>query len=1139
MKFEFKSKFNNFIYLLLTLLFVCTAVNVGLNFADGEDSDLSNIAVAADQPTNTNYYWTDTEAQTEQGVDFTNYTLSGSGSKTDPYLIQSETDLAFLSWTIYTDNAYNNHVSSSYYYSNIYFKQTKNLDLSAYYWQPIGIRYTRDGRTVQRYFSGNYDGGGYTVSGVFTPAGSSNGYSYQGLFGSVAGRSSTQRATITNVGVIDSFVQGRSYVGGVVGDAYYNTMVIDVYNTGSVGGSSDVGGVVGSAYSRSTVRNAYNTGSVSGSSSVGGVVGSTYASVRNVYNTGSVSGTSSYIGGVVGSASLNATVSNAYNTGSVSGSGDYVGGVVGHADATVSNAYNTGSVGGSSCVGGVVGQASSSTVSNAYYGGDCTLDVGIGSGEGSAIKIDSPVEEWAKNEEWYSFDATGEDGALVWNLTNVWDFDFTWYIDSTQNEGYPVLYTDQNRPEIHYWIDEYVQTEQGVDFTNYTLSGSGAPADPYLIQSETDLAFLSWTIYAGNAYNNHVTSYYYYSDVYFKQTKNLDLSAYYWQPIGIGYTRDGTSARRYFSGNYDGGGYTVSGVFTPAGSSTAYYYQGLFGYIYGRNSTLQASIANVGVIDSFVQGRYYVGGVVGYAGSYATISNAYNTGSVSGSSSNVGGVVGIAGSYATISNVYNAGSVSGSSSNVGGVVGSVSSYATISNVYNIGSVSGSSSVGGVAGYTSSRSTVRNAYNTGSVSGSSLVGGVVGEVSSRATVTNTYYGGDCTLDVGIGDGEGSAIKIDSPVEEWAKNEEWYSAYATGEDGALVWNVTNAWDFNFVWDIDSEQNDGYPILVKSYYWIDEYVQTEQGVDFTNYTLSSSETETDTYLIQSETDLAFLSWTIYTGNAYNNHVSGNYYYSDICFKQTKNLDLSAYYWQPIGIRYTRDGTSASRYFSGNYDGGGYTVSGVFTPAGSGNGYSYQGLFGCVGGSSSTQRATITNVGVIDSFVQGYSSVGGVVGYAYDDTRVINVYNTGSVSGDSQVGGVVGYTYETVRNVYNTGSVSGSSNVGGVVGYATATVSNAYNTGSVSGSSNVGGVVGYAYGPISNVYNIGSVSGNSRVGGVVGYTFSTTVRNVYNTGSVNGTGNYVGGVVGYIDNTTITKAFNVGFYRWIVLCWWSCRVY
>ena len=1168
MKFEFKSKFNNFIYLLLTLLFVCTAVNVGLNFADSGDSDLSNIAVAADQPTNTNYYWTDKLAQNQLGVDFTNYTLSGSGSKTDPYLIQSETDLAFLSWTIYTGNAYNNHVSGSYYYSDIYFKQTKNLDLSAYYWQPIGIGYTRDGTSASRYFSGNYDGGGYTVSGVFTPTGSSNGYSYQGLFGYIQGRSSTQRASIANVGVIDSFIQGYQYVGGVVGYASYSATVSNVYNTGSVSGSSYyVGGVVGYASYSATVSNAYNTGLVSGSSNVGGVVGT---------------------------ASPSATVSNVYNTGSVSGN-SYVGGVVGYASSTVSNVYNTGSVSGNSYVGGVVGYASSkSTVSNAYYGGACTLDVGIGSGGGSATKIDSPVEEWAKKEEWYSAEATLEDGTLIWDSAYPWDFENTWEFSLVPDYmlGYPTLQGMSLiiSAETIFWTDSEVQTEFGVDFTSYTLSGSGSEEDPYLIQSETDLAFLSWTIYNDQVYggsdnkDTNGSNNYFYSDVCFKQTKNLNLSAYHWQPIGIGYTRDGTSASRYFSGNYDGGGHTVSGVFTPAGSGNGYSYQGLFGYVRGRGTTQQASIVNLGVIDSFVQSYSYVGGVVGnayfatvtnvyntgivsgysevggvvgYAVSDVTVSNAYNAGSVSGSSSYVGGVVGNASSSSTtITNVYNTGIVSGSSSYVGGVVGyayyatisnayntgsvSGSSYVggvvggahgTVSNAYNIGSVSGNQRVGGVVGYALSSTTVSNVYNTGLVSGSSYVGGVVG--SADATVTNTYYGGACTLDVGIGDGEGSAIKIDSPVEEWAKNEEWYSAYATGEDGALVWNSGYIWDFNFVWDIDSEQNDGYPILVKSYYWIDEYVQTEQGVDFTNYTLSRSGTETDTYLIQSETDLAFLSWTIYNNQVYggeeNKYTSGsnNYFYSDVCFKQTKNLDLSAYYWQPIGISYTRDGTSASRYFSGNYDGGGYTISGVFTPAGSSNGYDYQGLFGYVAGRSSTQQASIANLGVIDSFVQGYESVGGVVGSAGSYATISNVYNTGSVSGRYTVGGVVGSAYATVSNAYNTGLVSGSSSVGGVVGNAgSSTVINVYNTGSVSGSSRVGGVVGYVSynSTITNAYNTGSVSGGSQVGGVVGYTssFATISDCGVECAVITGTSN-VGIFVGQKANGTIKNCYAI----------------
>ena len=253
-----------------------------------------------------------------------------------------------------------------------------------------------------------------------------------------------------------------------------------------------------------------------------------------------------------------------------------------------------------------------------------------------------------------------------------------------------------------------------------------------------------------------------------------------------------------------------------------------------------------------------------------------------------------------------------------------------------------------------------------------------------------------------------------------------------------------------------------------------------------------------------------------------------------------MDAYYWQPIGIGYIRDGTSAVRYFSGNYDGGGYTVSGVFTPAGSGNGYSYQGLFGYVAGRSSTQQASIANVGVIDSFVQGNNSVGGVVGFAYSNATVSNVYNTGIVSGSSTVGGVVGYAFGPISNAYNSGLVSGTGDrVGGVVGGASGTVSNAYNTGSVSGDSQVGGVVGYASdSTISNVYNTGSVIGTgSYVGGVVGYASSrSTVRNAYNTGSVSGNSD-VGGVVGYasssatisgcgVECAVITGTSNVGIF-------------
>ena len=813
---------------------IALATGLALKNYEGRRTDLTQTTAAATAPTDTSKYWTDEAAWSAAGKDFNNYTLSGSGSPGDPYLIQNEWDLAYLSWTIYAYNTIGTGqviISGSfkYFYSGIYFKQTANLDLSAYYWQPIGVRQLRDDTSARRYFSGRYNGDGHIVAGIFTPAGKSGGYSYQGLFGDVYGYSSTDRATISNVGVIDSFVQGHHIVGGVVGYVGGNSTVTNCYNTGSVSGGENVGGVVGYmeySYGSVAVTNCYNTGSVKGSTPVGGIVGyaGSNSTIKNCYNTGLVSG-SATIGGVVGSASSNSTIKNCYNTGSVEG-GNYsnYGGVVGYAgSSTVTNCYNTGSVSGGESVGGVAGNTFTCAISKTYYGGNCTLNVGIASGavSGSAVKIDKPVEEWAKNKEWYSADAVNPNGTSVWNNSSPWVFESAWEFVSIDapsyvtNNGYPVLQGVGGNSQVVYWTDEAVWSAAGKDFNNYTLSGSGSQADPYLIQNEWDLAYLSWTIYTTNPIQaSHVSGSRYYSDVYFEQTADLDLSAYYWQPIGIQYLRDGTSATRSFSGSYDGGSHTVSEVFTPAGSSNGYSYQGLFGRVSGQSSTSKATISNVGMIDSFVQGYSYVGGVVGDAAAvtvencyntgsvYAStnyvggvvggaqiedILNCYNTGSVSGSSS-VGGVVGDAHNYSIIENCYNTGSVSGSGENVGGVVGKANINSTVSNCYNTGSVSGSGSrVGGVVGSAYSI-TITNCYNTGSVSGSDFVGGVVGNASSD-TVENCYNTGSVSGSGEIVGGVAGGAYINSTIT---------NCYNTGSvEGSYVGGVVGgAWDSSTV-------------------------------------------------------------------------------------------------------------------------------------------------------------------------------------------------------------------------------------------------------------------------------------------------------------------------------------------------------
>ena len=279
-----------------------------------------------------------------------------------------------------------------------------------------------------------------------------------------------------------------------------------------------------------------------------------------------------------------------------------------------------------------------------------------------------------------------------------------------------------------------------------------------------------------------------------------------WTPIA-------TSASPY-TGIFDGQNHTISGLYFNQENS---YDVGLF----GRNN---GKIANAGILDSYFYGTSKVGGMCGnnYTGTISncyntgsvsgigtaggvsgynytgSITNCYNTGNVSGSSGFVGGVSGynskgtIINSYnagsvsgleyvggvsginytGSITDCYNIGSVSGSEGNVGGVNG-YNDGGTITNSYNAGSVSGIERyVGGVSGY-NSKGTITNCYNVGSVSGSGYVGGVNGW--NKGTITNCYY--DSTIYTGnaIGANSGTTIKIEGKTTE---------QYKTGEVAYLL-------------------------------------------------------------------------------------------------------------------------------------------------------------------------------------------------------------------------------------------------------------------------------------------------------------------------------------------------------------------
>lgn len=217
-------------------------------------------------------------------------------------------------------------------------------------------------------YNGTFEGANHTISGLYFNKSTTN---HVGLFGGICG-------TVMNVGVVDSYFKGQSYVGGVCGMIKNYGTITNCYNKGAVSGDREVGGVCGQMFSsstitKSTITDCYNTGKVCGKEYVGGVCGSIAvydsetATVTNCYNTGSVSGTTA-VGGVCGinGASFSnstATVNKCYNTGAVSGSNE-VGGVCGrnttspsNSTATVINCYNIGAVSGYSEVGGVCGNS--------------------------------------------------------------------------------------------------------------------------------------------------------------------------------------------------------------------------------------------------------------------------------------------------------------------------------------------------------------------------------------------------------------------------------------------------------------------------------------------------------------------------------------------------------------------------------------------------------------------------------------------------------------------------------------------------------------------------------------------------------------------------------------------------------------
>ena len=212
-----------------------------------------------------------------------------------------------------------------------------------------------------------------------------------------------------------------------------------------------------------------------------------------------------------------------------------------------------------------------------------------------------------------------------------------------------------------------------------------------------------------------------------------------------------------------------------------------------------------------------------------------------------------------------------------------------------------------------------------------------------------------------------------------------------------------------------------------------------------------------------------------------SGTDYYPEKTIVQTKDFDLKAHYWEPIGLQYStcpyNDGDPyIEEYhpFSGNYDGQGHLIQNAFSilPVHG------MGLFGVTGARwyqrNDFHLATQPGSYIKNTFVINHNFVitcpnetysGGIVGLCGTDLidrceahGELNSYewgDNGSGNGLRYVGGLAGYITD-VDNQASEASITNSFSV------------NSFMTGAVLGNDDFmfGGLCGMGFGKIENCY-------------------------------------------------------------------------
>ena len=666
-----------------------------------------------------------------------------------------------------------------------------------------------------------------------------------------------------------------------------------------------------------------------------------------------------------------------------------------------------------------------------------------------------------------------------------------------------------------------------------------------------------------------------FTSVYFGKVSNLNIADSYFfgdESVGgiAGYSKYSTIDNCSFSGTIKGINF-IGGIVGQVDNDSVIKnctFSGIVdgerkvGGIAGRSSSDQGSksftIIRHCTVNGKVLGEEYIGGICGQlivfdgvgstaGGVGARVSYCENNADVKSSvvissisldylGGKVGGIVGHA-YKSTVETSSNNGSVAANYESCGGVVGYLQN-AEISDCYNGGYVKYekrsadetnllSNSFGGIVG--AFRGTVKNCYADGKVSGSSEDNGgsLFGISDSENTVLNCYALKGIRQ---TPDGTVLSDQFDTDGNTYSEGGCEFVDESVVGTGELAYKLGAAWGQEFSYlNVIGEK----PVVGGARVFNADYMHNSIENDYHNHTGYSascmicygSSVDNDkhkpeqldgVYQISTAEELCWFAYNSRTSTANADAVLKN----DIAINSnvlnedgTLAVDASNLIkWDPMGCYATNGSIPSSQSYTGNFDGQGHTVSGLFFEDKNTDGRCCVGFFSRIGAGGSVKNLNITDSYFAANSSKGY--VGGICGL--NEGAIDNCTFSGVVTGKNSVGGICSTNSDstadiTISNCTNYGKISGENSVGGICGLAgkRVTITNCSNkigdnakigsvdSGEITGSYGiVGGICGCLYGKIIGCYNEGTVKGEMRVGGIVGgFSMTAEVEKCVNT--------------------------------------------